>query len=207
MDHIKIILREDPEAVWESVNPTLMRGEIGIESDTHKAKAGDGIAAWNDLPYIIGTEGPPGPAGAQGPEGPLGPQGDVGVQGEAGPQGVKGEKGDTGAQGDKGDPRSLQELFTSSFSGFREIILAVWDPVLQSVCGLPLSWLTLNPRFLSGGDPGMTSGQYGGGILGGLPSMAEAAYSGRLSGGSPLVSYEKTAYSGTLSGGSPQAAY
>jgi len=40
-----------PAAVWAQKNPLLQRGEIGNESDTHRAKIGDGTTLWNDLPY------------------------------------------------------------------------------------------------------------------------------------------------------------
>jgi hypothetical protein len=36
---------------WASVNPTLLAGELGIETDTNKMKVGDGSTAWNSLPY------------------------------------------------------------------------------------------------------------------------------------------------------------
>ena len=38
--------------LWAEKNPLLQRGEIGIEKDTHRVKAGDGITYWNDLPYL-----------------------------------------------------------------------------------------------------------------------------------------------------------
>jgi len=40
-----------PAAEWAEKNPLLQRGEIGNESDTHRAKIGDGTTLWNDLPY------------------------------------------------------------------------------------------------------------------------------------------------------------
>lgn len=44
--------RIDTAANWTSANPTLLKGEIGIESDTGYAKAGDGSTAWNNLGYL-----------------------------------------------------------------------------------------------------------------------------------------------------------
>ena len=38
--------------MWEQVNPILKMGEPGFESDTGKAKIGDGITAWNNLNYL-----------------------------------------------------------------------------------------------------------------------------------------------------------
>lgn len=41
-------------ALWTEKNPLLQRGEIGVEMDTYKAKVGDGVTYWNDLPYMAG---------------------------------------------------------------------------------------------------------------------------------------------------------
>jgi hypothetical protein len=49
---VQIQLRNDTEAQWTFHNPTLARGEIGIEIDTNKMKIGDGDTAWEDLPYM-----------------------------------------------------------------------------------------------------------------------------------------------------------
>jgi hypothetical protein len=46
--------RRDTAANWTTANPTLLAGEIGIESDTLKWKVGNGTAAWNSLAYIPG---------------------------------------------------------------------------------------------------------------------------------------------------------
>ena len=43
--------RRDTAANWTSANPTLLAGEIGIESDTNKIKIGDGRTAWTSLAY------------------------------------------------------------------------------------------------------------------------------------------------------------
>jgi len=43
--------RRDTAANWTAENPTLLAGEIGIESDTGKIKIGDGVTAWNSLSY------------------------------------------------------------------------------------------------------------------------------------------------------------
>ena len=40
-----------PAAEWTAKNPLLQRGEIGVESDTHKIKVGDGLTYWNNLAY------------------------------------------------------------------------------------------------------------------------------------------------------------
>jgi hypothetical protein len=46
--------RYDTATNWTAANPTLLAGEIGIESDTKKWKLGTGAAAWNSLGYIPG---------------------------------------------------------------------------------------------------------------------------------------------------------
>lgn len=43
--------RRDTAANWSSVNPILLDGELGIESNTDLFKLGDGVTAWNALPY------------------------------------------------------------------------------------------------------------------------------------------------------------
>ncbi len=49
---VQIQLRNDTAANWTSVNPTLARGEIGIEIDTNKMKIGTGVTDWDNLPYM-----------------------------------------------------------------------------------------------------------------------------------------------------------
>lgn len=38
-------------AALAAANPVLLKGEVVYESDTRKRKIGDGITAWNNLPY------------------------------------------------------------------------------------------------------------------------------------------------------------
>lgn len=47
----KIQFRRDTAAQWSLHNPVLLDGEIGIESDTHRFKLGDGTTAWSSLLY------------------------------------------------------------------------------------------------------------------------------------------------------------
>lgn len=113
---VSIQLRRGLAIEWEIVNPILAQAELASESDTGRFKLGDGIRAWNDLPYSSGPPGPQGPQGIQGPagqdgvigrDGLTGPQGETGPQG---PQGIQGEKGDKGDQGDIGltGPQGIQ---------------------------------------------------------------------------------------------------
>lgn len=44
-------LRRDTAAAWVAANSLLTIGEIGLETDTHKFKIGDGVTAWNSLGY------------------------------------------------------------------------------------------------------------------------------------------------------------
>ena len=50
-------LRSGSAAEWSSANPILLSGELGIESDTRKHKYGDGVTAWNLLPYAASSGG------------------------------------------------------------------------------------------------------------------------------------------------------
>jgi len=52
-----IQIRRDTAANWTSANPTLAQGELGIETDTTKVKAGTGSTAWTSLSYLIDTGG------------------------------------------------------------------------------------------------------------------------------------------------------
>jgi hypothetical protein len=49
----QIQLRRGTAAEWTSANPTLAAGEFGYETDTGKAKIGNGVTAWNSLAYSI----------------------------------------------------------------------------------------------------------------------------------------------------------
>lgn len=52
----KIKIRRDTAANWAFVNPTLSAGEPALEIDTGKTKYGDGVNAWNNLPYTSFTD-------------------------------------------------------------------------------------------------------------------------------------------------------
>ena len=48
----RIQLRRGTKSEWESLNPVLFIGEIGIDISGKRIKAGDGFSNWNQLPYI-----------------------------------------------------------------------------------------------------------------------------------------------------------
>jgi hypothetical protein len=52
----KIQLRRDTAANWQSSNPTLAQGEVGIDLTNNKIKIGNGTTAWNGLPYFDDKE-------------------------------------------------------------------------------------------------------------------------------------------------------
>ena len=53
----RLIQRYNTAALWSSVNPVLLIGELGIESDTGKVKLGDGSTPWNSLDYCVNMAG------------------------------------------------------------------------------------------------------------------------------------------------------
>ena len=52
----KIIIRNDTAENWTTKNPTLSKGEFGVENDTNKFKIGDGATAWKELAYAGADE-------------------------------------------------------------------------------------------------------------------------------------------------------
>lgn len=51
----KLTLKNKTATEWTSANPTLEKGEIGIENDTGKFKLGDSTTEWKTLPYAAMT--------------------------------------------------------------------------------------------------------------------------------------------------------
>ena len=49
--NIRIQLRNDTAENWTNANPLLLKGEMGVETDTGKTKIGNGTAYWKDLKY------------------------------------------------------------------------------------------------------------------------------------------------------------
>lgn len=57
---IRFKVRRRASATWTASNEVLLDGEWGKETDTDKFKTGDGVTAWNDLPYVsTGGDGAP----------------------------------------------------------------------------------------------------------------------------------------------------
>lgn len=48
----RLQFRRDTASRWTTINPILLEGEIGLETDTGKSKIGDGEHHWNELKYI-----------------------------------------------------------------------------------------------------------------------------------------------------------
>jgi hypothetical protein len=46
-----IKLRNGTASAWDSAAPTLLQGEVGLETDTRRIKVGDGSTAWASLSY------------------------------------------------------------------------------------------------------------------------------------------------------------
>jgi hypothetical protein len=89
-----IRLRRDFAPNWNTENPKLGLGEVGVEipnaysltSQKPKLKVGNGNLLWTELPYIT-TDGSTGPVGATGPNGPTGVTGPPGITGPVGSTG------------------------------------------------------------------------------------------------------------------------
>lgn len=48
--------RRDTAANWTANNPTLVAGELGLDTTTGRFKVGDGTTAWNSLNYANDSE-------------------------------------------------------------------------------------------------------------------------------------------------------
>jgi hypothetical protein len=53
-------VKRDTAANFTAANTLLLSGEFGLETDTRKLKIGDGVTAWNSLPYVSTTDVPEG---------------------------------------------------------------------------------------------------------------------------------------------------
>ena len=114
MPNIQLQFRRGTAAQWTSANTVLASGEMGIETDTALFKVGNGVTAWNSLPYG-GVKGPTGPSvtGPTGSVGSFGSQGPTGPSGSSGYSGTSGRSGYSGTSGRSG----YSGIGTSGYSG------------------------------------------------------------------------------------------
>ena len=71
LGNIRVALKNDTKTNWTTKNPTLLKGEIGIEFDPSasdnsyvvKFKIGDGTSTWSQLGYFGGEVTLPAPDG------------------------------------------------------------------------------------------------------------------------------------------------
>ena len=49
---VTLKIRNDLAANWSNNNPILAQGEFGLENNSFLLKVGDGVTAWNSLPYL-----------------------------------------------------------------------------------------------------------------------------------------------------------
>lgn len=52
---VKIQIRNDTKNNWTTQNSVLLKGEMGVETDTRKFKFGDGVSDWKTLEYASAT--------------------------------------------------------------------------------------------------------------------------------------------------------
>jgi hypothetical protein len=109
---------------------------MGVETDTDKIKLGNGVDAWNTLPYIVsgaggaGSTGPTGPAGGgAGSTGPTGPAGggaggtgSTGATGATGPAGTNGSNGSNGADSTVTGPTGATGPINIGYTGIVKAI-------------------------------------------------------------------------------------
>jgi len=57
----RIQIRRDTTGNWAVANPVLLEGEMGLDTTIKCLKIGDGVTAWNSLPYFT-CQGATGPA-------------------------------------------------------------------------------------------------------------------------------------------------
>jgi hypothetical protein len=126
---VRVLIRRGSATEWQTVNPVLSLGELGLDLTGKTFKIGDGSTPWNSLAYASGPAGPGlefvwdgtllgvraagsqeyfysnllGPVGPVGPIGPIGETGPVGPVGPQGPQGIVGPVGPEGPIGPQGE--------------------------------------------------------------------------------------------------------
>ena len=55
-EYVKLQTRRDSASNWETYNPVLYLGEIGIDTTNNRAKVGDNVHKWKELPYLEGGD-------------------------------------------------------------------------------------------------------------------------------------------------------
>lgn len=134
--HYRFLVRGGARAALEALNEVPLARELVVQTDTGNLKLGDGVRAYNDLPYI-GGEGSTLHAVTGAPGNALGADGDFALDADpaapmlygpkaagAWPDGVslKGPQGDPGPRGQpgiKGDPglSAYQVAVANGFAG------------------------------------------------------------------------------------------
>ena len=106
---VQIQLRRDNTLNWDTVNPILAQGEVGVNLDNDKIKIGDGLTYWTGLTYSTndgssGTSGESGTSGISfGTSGTSGTSGiSYGTSGTSGSSGIDGSSGSSGIDGSSG---------------------------------------------------------------------------------------------------------
>lgn len=56
MPIVKFLFRRGTTTEWESANPILSSGELGLDTTLNQFKIGDGTSLWNDLSYYVGGQ-------------------------------------------------------------------------------------------------------------------------------------------------------
>jgi len=126
--------RRGTAAAWTAANPTLAAGEPGFETDTNKAKIGDGATAWNSLAYFGGgstspltTKGDVWGYSTGDARIPVGSNGQVLTADSGQALGVKWASGIAGVA-------QLNILDSGSYTGGSFVVNTTTDATAQTVC-------------------------------------------------------------------------
>lgn len=123
-EYLRFTPRGDPAAELTTRNEVLYNRELCFETDTGKSKIGDGITAWNDLPYLPAGGGTIWRTGSGAPSDGLGVDGDYYLNAADGAvyakdagtytlvANIRGADGDDGDDGDDGREVEVQNSGT-----------------------------------------------------------------------------------------------
>ena len=151
-----IQLRRDTSANWNSSDPILAQGEMGIELDTSQAKIGDAESTWSELPYwafgSTGIQGLTGLQGIKGDTGIIGLTGETGILGLQGVTGILGIDGVTGLQGIQGGTGILGLQGSTGIRGVTGIvpISDTFNPMPAVTSTVSLHWSETDDAFYAG---------------------------------------------------------